>query len=86
MRNSWPQARSFTDPHRAAQQRVRGLIWRFYTDLKQYCLAPTAKRSLALQLRFKRIFCRRTGFITLDRLLARLYANKDELLRVPATA
>jgi hypothetical protein len=73
---------TFTDQHRAAQQRVRGLIWRFYSDLKAYRIAPTAKRSLALRLRFNRIFCRRTGFVTLDRLLARLYANKDELLRV----
>src|SRR4029077_18856743 len=30
--------------------------------------------------RFDRIFKRRTGFATLDRLLARLYANKAELL------
>ena len=73
---------TFTDQHRAAQQRVRGLIWRFYADLKDYRLAPTAKRRLALRLRFDRIFRRRTGFVTLDRLLARLYANKDELLRV----
>src|SRR5208337_5559213 len=29
-----------------------------------------------------RIFKRRTGFVTLDRLLARLHANKPELLRV----
>ena len=73
---------TFTDQHRTAQQRVRGLIWRFYADLKDYRLAPTAKRRLALRLRFDRIFRRRTGFVTLDRLLARLYANKDELLRV----
>ena len=37
---------TFTDQHRAAQQRVRGLIWRFYADLKAYRIAPTAKRSL----------------------------------------
>ena len=32
--------------------------------------------------RFDRIFRRRTGFVTLDRLLARLRANKAELLMV----
>ena len=32
--------------------------------------------------RFERIFHRRTGFVTLDRLLARLRANKPELLMV----
>jgi len=33
-----------------------------------------------LQARFDRIFTRKTGFVTLDRLLARLNANKPELL------
>jgi len=35
-----------------------------------------------LRARFDRIFRRRTGFVTLDRLLARLWANKAELLMV----
>jgi hypothetical protein len=35
-----------------------------------------------LRARFDRIFYRRTGFVTLDRLLARLHANKAELLAV----
>jgi hypothetical protein len=35
-----------------------------------------------LRARFDRIFTRRTGFATLDRLLGRLHANKAELLRV----
>jgi len=35
-----------------------------------------------LRARFDRIFRRRTGFATLDRLLKRLYANKTELLMV----
>ena len=35
-----------------------------------------------MRARFDRIFRRRTGFATLDRLLARLRLNKEELLRV----
>ena len=35
-----------------------------------------------MRARFDRIFKRRTGFATLDRLLARLHANKAELLMV----
>jgi hypothetical protein len=35
-----------------------------------------------LRTRFDRIFDRKTGFVTLDRLLARLKANKSELLKV----
>jgi len=56
-------------------------IW-FYADLKAYRRDPTAARKAALRARFDRIFTRRTGFATLDRLLARLHANKAELLMV----
>jgi hypothetical protein len=73
---------TFTDQQRAAQQHVRGLIWWFYADLKAYRLDPTPRRRRELQARFDRIFRRRTGFATLDRLLKRLHANKVELLMV----
>src|ERR1700723_3491973 len=73
---------TFTDQHRAAQQRIRSLIWWFYGDLKAYRQDPTPARKAALRARFDRIFKRRTGFATLDRLLARLHANKAELLTV----
>jgi Transposase IS66 family len=71
---------TFTAAHRTAQGRVRALIWWFYADLKAYCAAPTARRRTELRARFERIFRRRTGFATLDRLLVRLHANKAELL------
>jgi hypothetical protein len=73
---------TFTDLHRAAQQRMRKLIWNFYADLKIYRVNPGKSRCLALRARFDRIFRRRTGFVTLDRLLKRLHANKAELLMV----
>jgi hypothetical protein len=73
---------TFTDQQRAAQQRVRHLIWNFYADLKIYRTNPSKTRRLTLRARFDRIFRRRTGFVTLDRLLARLWANKAELLMV----
>src|SRR6202040_3009275 len=73
---------TFTEPQRAAQQHVRSLIWRFYADLKAYRVNPTAHRRGQLRARFDRIFCCRPGFVTLDRLLARLHANKAELLAV----
>jgi len=73
---------TFTDENRDAQRRIRALIWRFYRDLKGYRCAPSKRRKAVLQARFDRIFTRRTGFVTLDRLLARLHANKAELLRV----
>ena len=73
---------TFTDRQHAAQQLIRALIWRFYADLKAYRRAPERRRRYELRARFDRIFRRRTGFVTLDRLLARLHANKDELLVV----
>jgi hypothetical protein len=80
---------TFTDKQRTAQARVRGLIWDFYASLKAYRAPPRSRtrsssqrRAVALRARFDRIFLRRTGFVTLDRLLARLHANKAELLMV----
>ena len=73
---------TFTDLHRTAQQKLRKLIWNFYADLKAYRVTPSHRRRLSLRARFNRIFRRHTGFVTLDRLLARLHANKAELLMV----
>jgi len=73
---------TFTEQQRVSQQRLRSLIWRFYADLKAYRANPTPRRRGQLRARFDRIFGRRTGFVTLDRLLARLHANKGELLAV----
>jgi Transposase IS66 family len=72
----------FTDHQRRVQQHLRALIWWFYRDLKAYRREPTRRRRTELRARFDRLFGRRTGFVTLDRLLARLHANKPELLRV----
>jgi hypothetical protein len=68
--------------HRRAVEIVRHLIWWFYRDLKAYCRDPTARGRAALRARFDRIFRRRTGYVLLDRLLARLDRRKHELLRV----
>jgi hypothetical protein len=73
---------TFNDLYCAAQTQVRGLIWDFYADLKAYQMKPGKRRAASLRARFDRIFLRRTGFVTLDRLLARLHANKVKLLMV----
>jgi hypothetical protein len=73
---------AFTDQHRDAQKLVRDLIWRLYASLRGYQVKPTRRRAIALRARFDHVFRRRTGFATLDRLLARLHANKAELLLV----
>jgi hypothetical protein len=73
---------TFTATARKAKETVRALIWWLYADLKAYRAAPNPRRRAELKARFDRIFKRQTGFATLDRLLARLYANRAELLRV----
>jgi hypothetical protein len=72
----------FNDRQRLAIELVRQLIWWLYADLKAYKRDPCRKRAAQLRTRFDRIFRRRTGFVTLDRLLARLHTRKEELLLV----
>jgi hypothetical protein len=70
----------------AEQQRLvdlqRQLVWWFYRDLKLYKGDPEPARRAALRRRFDRIFGRVTGFSALDEAVARLRANKAELLLV----
>ncbi len=73
---------SFTDRQAEAKERIRTRIWWFYADLKAYRERPSRQRRRELIRRFDDIFTTRTGFATLDRLLARLHANKAELLLV----
>jgi hypothetical protein len=73
---------TFCEPKRQAKERLRSRIWWFYADLKAYCRDPTAPRKTALKQRFDRIFTTETGFVTLDRLLRRLHAQKHDLLAV----
>jgi Transposase IS66 family len=70
------------EPQRRAVELARQLIWWFYADLKAYKRDPCPRRRAALRARFDRIFRRTTGFVALDRLLARLHARKEELLVV----
>ena len=73
---------TFTAENRAAQSSVRAAIWQLYRDLKAYRCAPSQARKTALAAEFDRIFTAKTGFVSLDRLLARLHANNAELLKV----
>ena len=73
---------AFTAAARTAKDTVRSQIWSFYADLKAYRAAPEPRCKADLETQFERIFQTKTGFATLDRLLARLYANREELLRV----
>ena len=82
MPSGWSTSSTPSPTAPQAQQHVRALIWWFYRDLKAYKREPSSRRKAEMRARFDRIFKRRTGFATLDRLLARLHANKAELLMV----
>lgn len=73
---------TFTEQTRAIQAGIRELIWTLYGDLKAYRSNPSKERKAALEAGFERVFTSKTGFVTLDRLLARIHANKRELLMV----
>jgi hypothetical protein len=73
---------TFTEAHREAQSRIRGLIWLLYSSLKAWRRHPCLARKATLSARFDRIFSHKSGFVALDRLLARQRADKDELLLV----
>ena len=71
------------DKQRNAIEIAKRMIWWFYGCLKEYKLAPSPQQAQVLRARFDRIFKRSaTGYVMLDRLLRRLFRNKDELLRV----
>src|SRR4051812_24841241 len=71
-----------TPEQRRAVEVTRALIWWLYADLKAWKQDPCPRRAAALRARFDRILTRRTDYVTLDRLLARLHRRKAELLRV----
>ncbi len=71
-----------TPEQRRAVEVTCSLIWWFYADLKAWKRDPCPRRAAALRARFDRIFKRKTDYVTLDRLLARLHRRKHELLCV----
>ena len=70
------------DRQLSAVEVARRMIWWFYRQLKDYKRTPGPQRAEELSARFDRIFRRKTGYATLDRILKRLLARKPELLRV----
>ncbi len=73
---------AFSQRQRREKERIRARIWWLYADLKAYRENPDPKRRRELSRRFDALFTTKTGFATLDRLLARIHANKAELLVV----
>jgi hypothetical protein len=73
---------AFTQDRQVAKEAIRDRIWKLYADLKAYVRAPSPEAKAELATRFDAIFTTKTGFVTLDRLLARLHAQKADRLMV----
>ena len=61
---------------------VREQVWDFYDELKAYKENPSEQEKIRLQKVFDDIFTQHTDFQLLNNALARLHANKSELLLV----
>ena len=76
------QLDAFSDSSRREKERIQARLWRLYADLKAYREEPSPSRREHLRRRCDALFGTKTGFAMLDRLLARLHANRAELLVV----
>jgi uncharacterized coiled-coil protein SlyX len=72
----------YSQEHRAAIAKVRGQIWELYQDLKGYRPHPEPSRRKDLESRFDAVCGQRTGFPSIDDVLARMRAHRSALLRV----
>ena len=70
------------DEKRKILEDVKGQIWDFYAQLKDYKKSPDETKRIEIENRFFEIFKQKTDFQTLNLALERLYQNKSELLLV----
>ena len=71
-----------SEQHRQEVDEGISQIWALYRKLKDYRLSPTQEKAGALSDEFDRIFTRKTHYITLNRKLEKIYAQKNKLLLV----
>ncbi len=68
---------------RQAIEQIRGEIWDLYKGLQDYKLAPSESLKVKLEQKFDNLFSKKqTSSPTLNHQLAKIYAKKEELLRV----
>jgi hypothetical protein len=63
-------------------KKVRASIWRYYRALKAYKKNPTPKKEQRLLQQFDEIFTGEIKGAVLRKVMQKIYANKDELLKV----
>jgi len=70
------------EAHRQEIKLIRGQIWDFYAELKQYKDKPDKTQRKILRQRFDEIYTQKTSYATLNQTLKRIHNNKEELLVV----
>ena len=73
---------AFSEHQRQSKALVQSQIWELYNDIKTWRLDPTPKGARKLALRFDRLVGTKTRFATLDRLLARIRADRASFLKI----
>jgi hypothetical protein len=72
----------FCEAHRQAIEGVRQPLWALYQALKAYREQPEAARQPGLAAQFDELCAKRTGYPSVDGVLAERAAHKADLLRV----
>lgn len=67
---------------RKAQEKIRDQVWRYYQKLKKYRRAPTKPKSVRLAKEFEKLFTQATYWPKLNHELAKIHANREDLLLV----
>lgn len=70
------------DSQTKALEWARNEIWEIYKALQGYKNKPNQEEKVTITQRFDTLCQTKTGYYLLNRVLKRLYNNKDELLRV----
>lgn len=73
---------TFTDRQRREKALIQSRVWQLYNDIKTWRLDPAPQRAKELAHRFDRIFATKTKFVTLDRLLLRIRADRPSFLKI----
>lgn len=72
----------FCDSHTKDIKEILTQFWGIYESLKAYKLLPTSKEKRAIGKKFDKMCATNTSYASLNRVLRRLHANRDELLLV----
>jgi len=72
----------YSEGHRLAIQRVQGVLWQLYQDLKTYRQRPDPGSKRILESRFDELVSGKTGYPSIDGVLKEMRQHKADLLRI----